>query len=219
MPSIFVLFDVDNTLLNTDLAVERIQAEMRTAVGESHARRFWEIYEEVRTDGDSVNIPDTLERFSLECADLRAVSRMSELIYGFDFEGCIFPGALEAIDHAMKLGGAAILSDGDQLYQRHKITVAGLEQAVGGNVMVQKHKEQVLQLVTSRFPADHYVAVDDKPLVLARMKRELGSKLTTVQVCQGKYAGTGELGATPDLTIKLIGQFTALTPADLAPAG
>ncbi len=216
MPSIFVLFDVDNTLLNTDLAVERIQAEMRATVGEAHSRRFWEIYEEVRTAGDSVNIPDSLERFSLECSDLRAVSRMSELIYGFDFEGCLFAGAFEAIEHALAIGGAAILSDGDQLYQRHKISVAGLEQAVRGNVMVQKHKEQVLTRVASRFPADHYVALDDKPLVLARMKAFMGAKLTTIQVCQGKYAGTGESATPPDLAIDDIAQFTAFTTAELA---
>lgn len=218
MPSTFVLFDVDNTLLNTDLAVERIQAEMRATVGDLHAGRFWEIYEDVRLDGDAVNIPDTLERFSLECADLRAVNRMSELIYGFDFEGCVFPGALEAIDFALSLGGAAILSDGDQLYQRHKISVAGLEQAVGGNVMVQKHKEQVLQNVVSRFPADHYVALDDKPLVLAAMKAELGKRLTTIQVCQGKYASTGMHAPPPDLSVATIGEFTAFSAEQLAAA-
>jgi beta-phosphoglucomutase-like phosphatase (HAD superfamily) len=219
VPSIFVLFDVDNTLLNTDLAVERIQAEMRSTVGAEHARRFWEIYEEVRTAGDSVNIPDSLERFSLECPDLRAVSRMSALIYGFDFEGCLFPGAIEAIEHALAIGGAAILSDGDQLYQRHKISVAGLEQAVGGNVMVQKHKEEVLSLVATRFPADHYVALDDKPFVLARMKAVMGAKLTTIQVCQGKYAGTGTSVARPDLEIDDIAHFKDFSAAQLAEAG
>ena len=215
MQSIFVLFDVDNTLLNTDLAVERMQARMREEVGEAHARRFWEIYEEVRTAGDSVNIPDTFEAFSLECSDFPAVNRMSELIYGFDFEGCLFAGALPAIEHGFNLGGAAILSDGDQLYQRHKIAVAGLEQAVGGNVMVQKHKESVLQHVTQRFPARHYIAVDDKAGILARMKAVLGQRLTTVQVCQGKYAASRDGALPPDLAIDSIGDFVTLTPDKL----
>lgn len=212
-----MLFDVDNTLLNTDLVVERLRQEMTLAVGDAHARRFWQIYEEIRFSGDSVNIPETLERFSVECADLPAVNRMSDIIYGFEFAGCVFEGAFEAIDHAWQLGTAAILSDGDQLWQRHKIIAAGLDSAVQGRVLVQKHKEREIGRVPGRFPADHYVVVDDKLRLLAAMKRTLGDRLTTVHVCQGKYAA--EPGPLPaDLSLASISEFMELDLARLCAA-
>lgn len=212
-----VLFDVDNTLLDTDRAVRQLRDEMRGSVGEVHARRFWEIYEEVRSAMDTVNIPETLERFAGECADLPAVNRVAEIIYGFDFGGCMFAGALEAVAHGVRLGGAAIFSDGDQLFQRHKIIAAGLERAVGGNVMVQKHKEQALGRMKTRFPAEHYVAVDDKAGVLRQMKAAMGRSLTAIQVSQGKYARNAESEGV-DIGIATIGEFTRLEADELLAA-
>ena len=45
--------------------------------------------------------------------------------------------------------------------------------------------------------------VDDKPNVLAEMKRSLGSKLTTVFVRQGHYAAAApaDISPPPDLCI------------------
>jgi FMN phosphatase YigB (HAD superfamily) len=218
LPAILVIFDVDNTLLDTDLVVETLRSQMAADVGKPHADRFWALYELVRESGDAVNVPETLERFAQECADLPAVTRMSEIIYGFDFSGCVFPGAFPAIDHAWTLGGAAILSDGDQLWQRHKITAAGLDAAVHGQVMVQKHKELEVARATRRFPARHYAVLDDKLRLLSAMKQRLGATLTTVHVCQGKYAdarGDGDLPA--DISIASIAEFPALGPAQFAP--
>jgi hypothetical protein len=42
--------------------------------------------------------------------------------------------------------------------------------------------------VETRFKAEHYVLIDDKPGILMRSKSALGSRLTTVHVLQGKYA-------------------------------
>jgi FMN phosphatase YigB (HAD superfamily) len=210
-----VLFDVDNTLLNTDLMVARLRQQMANTVGDAHAERFWELYEEIRDAGDSVNVPETLERFSLECADLPAVNRMSEIIYGFEFAGCVFEGALEAVNHGWQLGGAAILSDGDQLWQRHKIVASGLDAAVRGRVMVQKHKEREIERMRSRFPAPHYVMLDDKLRLLAGAKRQLGKVLTTVHVCQGKYASRPEAVAPADLEIASISDFLRFDAAAL----
>jgi FMN phosphatase YigB (HAD superfamily) len=218
LPPILVIFDVDNTLLDTDLVVEMLRSQMAEEVGKPHADRFWTLYEQVRESGDAVNVPETLERFALECADLPAVNRMSEIIYGFDFSGCVFPGAFPAIDHAWALGGAAILSDGDQLWQRHKIVAAGLDAAVHGQVMVQKHKELEVERATGRSAARHYVVLDDKLRLLAAMKRRLGPVLTTVHVCQGKYADAQSAGDLPaDISIASIADFPALDAGQLAP--
>jgi hypothetical protein len=39
-----------------------------------------------------------------------------------------------------------------------------------------------------RYPADHYVMIDDKPDILADSKALIGDRLTTIFVKQGKYA-------------------------------
>jgi FMN phosphatase YigB (HAD superfamily) len=213
-PPMLVLFDVDNTLLNTDMMVARLREQMAGAVGDAHSLRFWELYEEIRDAGDSVNVPETLERFSQECADLPAVNRMSEIIYGFEFSGCVFEGALDAVEHAWQLGGAAILSDGDQLWQRHKIVASGLDAAVRGRVLVQKHKELAIERMRTRFPARHYVMLDDKLRLLGAVKRQLGAALTTVHVCQGKYAARPDAGSA-DLEIASIRDFLRFDAAAL----
>jgi len=76
--------------------------------------------------------------------------------------------------------------------------------------MIYVHKEKVLDHVQRRFPARHYVMVDDKANLLAAMKAALGTKLTTVFVRQGHYALAAESNSVvpaPDLVIERIGDL------------
>ena len=68
-----------------------------------------------------------------------------------------------------------------------------------------------------RYPAEHYVMVDDKPNLLSAMKAALGARLTTVFVRQGHYAlapGAGAVSPVPDLTIEHIGDLLNFKPTD-----
>jgi hypothetical protein len=60
--------------------------------------------------------------------------------------------------------------------------------AVGGNVLIYVHKERELADVERRYPADHYVMVDDKLRLLAAIKEAWMSRVTTIFVRQGRYA-------------------------------
>ena len=65
----------------------------------------------------------------------------------------------------------------------------------------------MLDAVQRRFPASHYVMVDDKPQLLAAMKRVLGERLTTVFVRQGHYAlesTNNVIDPPPDISIERI---------------
>ena len=57
-----------------------------------------------------------------------------------------------------------------------------------GNVLIYVHKEHELDDVEARFPADHYVVVDDKLRILAAVKDVWGERVTTVFPRQGHYA-------------------------------
>ena len=103
-----------------------------------------------------------------------------------------------------------ILSDGDAVFQPRKVDRSGLFEAVEGRVLIYVHKEAELEDVERRHPAEHYVMVDDKIRILAAMKEQWGSRLTTVFVRQGHYALDPEIVAkypAAELTIDRIGEL------------
>ncbi len=103
-----------------------------------------------------------------------------------------------------------ILSDGDVVFQPRKIQRSGLWDAVEGRVLIYIHKERMLDEVEKRYPARHYVMVDDKLRILAAMKEILRDRLTTVFPRQGHYALDPRiLSAYPpaDLAIGRIGDL------------
>ncbi|GAB4336282.1 MAG: hypothetical protein Kow0010_24090 [Dehalococcoidia bacterium] len=219
MHDLVFLMDVDNTLLDTDRVRELLADAMRREVGHPLAERFWEIYEDVRAELDHVSFPETIERLARETDDLPALGQLSDLLYQFPFGECLFPGAIDALSHASKLGLPVILSDGDQLFQRHKIRVSGIERAVGGRVLVQPHKESRVSDIRRLFPARHYVLIDDKPRIHGEMKQRMGAELTTILVCQGRYAAapSGSTTAT-DLELAAIGDLVRLDAATMRAA-
>jgi hypothetical protein len=102
------------------------------------------------------------------------------------------------------------LSDGDVVFQPHKVERASLSNAVDGRVLIYIHKEEALDDVERRFPAEHYAIVDDKLRILAAVKRFWGDRVTTVFVRQGAYARDPQMvGAFPpaDITIERIGDL------------
>src|SRR6266850_1258851 len=120
----------------------------------------------------------------------------------------LYPGARAALARCARLGTTVILSDGDVVFQPRKVQRAGLWDAVEGRVLIYLHKEQMLEAIERRFPADHYVMVDDKLRILAAMKRAWRERLTTVFPRQGPYAlDARELQAYPaaDVTLACIG--------------
>jgi FMN phosphatase YigB (HAD superfamily) len=106
----------------------------------------------------------------------------------YPFAELLYPGALAAIAYLRRWGRTVILSDGDMIFQPRKIQQSGLWQAVEGRVLIYVHKEQMLESVAHRYPARHYVMVDDKLRILAAMKGFWGDRLTTVFPHQGHYA-------------------------------
>jgi FMN phosphatase YigB (HAD superfamily) len=211
------LFDVDNTLIDNDRAKKELSARIAELLGVAGERRFWELYEEVRHDLGLVNIPLILARYSDELdADpsLNDTERrrrrfaLADLVMGFPYREYLYPGAMDAVRKARKLGQVAVLSEGDATFQPHKIWRTGLDPEVDGNVLVFDRKLDHLDEMTAAFPADHYVLVEDKPEILTVVKRALGPRVTTVLVRQGKY-GQAPLpeDAPPDLVFDSIGEL------------
>jgi hypothetical protein len=79
-------------------------------------------------------------------------------------------------------------------------------------VLIYIHKEQELEDVEQRYPAHHYVLVDDKPRILAAVKEIWGNRVTTVLPRQGQYANDAQVVASlppADITVERIGELLA----------
>jgi FMN phosphatase YigB (HAD superfamily) len=133
--------------------------------------------------------------------------RASLFLIDYPFRDRLYPGAMPVLRHLRRWGPAVILSDGDAVFQPHKVKASGLWDAVEGRVLIYIHKEKTLDDVRRRFPARHYVVVDDKLRILAAVKRLWQDKVTTVFPRQGHYArDPGLLAAYPpaDMNIERI---------------
>jgi FMN phosphatase YigB (HAD superfamily) len=214
------LLDVDNTLLDNDRAKADLGKMVEDTLGPGRAARLWQHYEAVRRELDVVNYPEVMRRFALDDPSpdwQRRVAEVAEAVDAWPYARYLFPGALAVIAALRRVGRVAILSDGDQHSQPLKVRHAGLEAAVGGpaNVLIFPHKEARLAEIRARQPGTTYVLIDDKELVLARVKTGWTVDTVTVWVRQGHYAGSPEWYAppAPDLAVDRI----ADVPEALAP--
>src|SRR6266851_2102913 len=204
------LLDVDNTLVDNDQVKKDIARAIARLVSADRASRFWSLYEEVREEADVVDFPETLRRFRRTFPDEQRAEEVDRTVLDVPFERYLYPRAMDVIGRLWTLADVAILSDGDRVYQPAKIARAGLLLATRGNVLVYEHKEDHLAEVERRFPARHYVHVDDKAPLLALTKKGLGSRATTIHVRQGHYASETQPGPPPDVTIDRIADLLGL---------
>jgi hypothetical protein len=130
-------------------------------------------------------------------------------VLGYPFETALYPGALEAVAHVQTMGPAAIVTDGDPIYQPAKIARAGLTEAVDGRVFVYSHKEHHLLEVQDALPAHRYVLIDDKRSILADVE-DMHGHVVTVHVRQGHYADLTDSFPPPDRSLERIGELAEL---------
>jgi hypothetical protein len=97
---------------------------------------------------------------------------------------------------------------------------SGLWEAFEGRVLIYVHKEQELADVEAKYPADHYVMIDDKLRLLSAIKKVWGKKVTTVFPRQGHYASDPKVLAQyppADITIERIGDLLGCDLAKFLP--
>ena len=204
------LFDVDNTLLNNDRVLEDLLLHIEHEFGAAQRDRYLAIFEQLRAELGYAVYLGALQRYRLEAMCDPRVLMMSSFLLDYSFANRLYPGSLDILDHVRPWGPTVILSDGDVVFQPRKVQRSGLWEAVEGRVLIYIHKEQMLDDVERRYPARHYVMVDDKLRILAAMKKIQGDRLTTVFPRQGHYARDAEaIAAYPpaDITVEHIGDL------------
>jgi len=204
------LFDVDNTLLDNDRVAADLQSHLASEVGPEGAQEYWRIFEELRSELGYADYLGALQRYRSKHPRAPHLVSVSDFLINYPFVQRLFPDALKVIEHVQRWGPAVILSDGDVVFQPLKISRSGLADAVAGRVLIYVHKEEELDDVEQRYPAEHYVLVDDKLRILAAVKKIWGSRVTTVFVRQGHYASDPKVRATyspADVSIERIGDL------------
>jgi FMN phosphatase YigB (HAD superfamily) len=207
------LVDVDNTLLDNDAVIADLRRHLADRFGPDCERRYWEIFEDLRSELGYADYLGALQRYRVERPRDLYVLQISLYLLHYPFANRLYPGALETIRRLRANGRVVILSDGDVVFQPRKIERSGLWAAVDGNVLIYIHKEEMLDDVERRYPAPRYVMVDDKIRILAAMKDVWRERLTTVFVRQGHYAADPTLTAAhppADLAADRIGDVAAL---------
>ena len=203
------LFDVDNTLLDNDRIQEDLRERLHAAHGERTSARYWEIFQEQWGALGYADYLGALERLRLEEPHDPAIFRTANWLLDYPFADRLFPHALDAVKHVRQWGSAAILSDGDAIFQPRKILRSGLWEAFDGNVMIYVHKEKELQNIQRRLPAAHYTLIDDKARILAAVKAAWGDRVTTIFPRQGHFAlqDPPRDSGSVDRTIETIGDL------------
>jgi FMN phosphatase YigB (HAD superfamily) len=203
---VVVLLDCDNTLLDNDHVERDLRDYLAEVLGASRRDRYWAILEALRAELGYVDYLGALQRARLDEVGEPRWLRVSSFLLDYPFAARLYPGALEALRHLRTWGPTVVLSDGDAVFQPRKIERSGLWAAVEGRVLIYVHKEGMLDAVADRYPARHYVMVDDKVRILAAMKEAWSDRVTTIFPRQGHYA----------MDLRAISAFVA---PDLAVAG
>ncbi len=212
---IVFLLDVDNTLLDNDQFAAALSARLELAFGSAGRDLYWEHFARRRAAQGYADYLDALEDFRAGQPATSELLRMSAYLLDYPFAQLLYPRSLAAVAHLRSLGTAVVLSDGDVVFQPRKVQHSGLWEAVSGEVLICLHKQDALDFMQRKYPAGHYVAIDDKPFLLAAMKTVMGERLTTVWVRQGHYAleAAGKpVLPPPDLVIEEIGTLIGLDP-------
>ena len=186
-PTVF-LVDVDNTLLDNDRIQSDLKRHLEREFGADCRDRYWTILEQLFTDLGYRDYLGALQRYRVEHPkDIHLLS-MSSYLVDYPFANRLYPGSLDVLERFREWGRTVILSDGDVVFQPRKVERSGIFEAVEGHVLIYIHKEAELADIEQRYPAAHYVLVDDKPRILAAVKKAWGDRVTTILPRQGQFA-------------------------------
>ncbi len=208
-PLVF-LVDVDNTLLDNDRFQNDLKSYIERTAGAACRDRYWAIQEGLFHSLGYRDYFGAFQQYKLECPDDLNAVWLATFVMDFPFHALLYQGALDVVARLQRLGRTAALTDGDATFQPRKLQRSGLAEALHGEVMICVHKEQDIARIEARFPAQHYVLVDDKLRILTAFKKVWGDRVTTVFPRQGQFAFDPQVIASnppADVTIEHIGDL------------
>ena len=182
------LVDVDNTLLDND----RVQADLKRHIerefGPQCRDRFWALHEELFKQLGYADYLGAFQRFRIEHPYEPHLVTAANFLVDYPFANRLYPGSLDVLERFREWGPTVIVTDGDMVFQPRKVQRSGIFETVEGHVLIYIHKEEALKDIARRYPAEHYVMVDDKLRILTAVKQAWGERVTTIFPRQGEFA-------------------------------
>ena len=216
-PIVF-LVDVDNTLLDNDRIQNDLKRHLERELGAACRDRYWAILEELFTELGYRDYLGALQRYRVEHPEDIHLLSLSSFLVDYPFANRLYPESLDVLERFRSWGQTVILSHGDVVFQPRKVERSGISEAVEGNVLIYIHKEESLDDVERRYPANHYVMVDDKLRILTAVKKAWGSRVTTVFPRQGQFGRDQKIiGEYPpaDISVECIADLLEYELSDL----
>ena len=218
--ALIFLVDVDNTLLDNDGLQEDLRDHLEREFGALRRDRYWQILTDLFAELGYRDYIGALQKLRAENPNDQRLLGVSSFLMDYPFADRPYPRALDVLEHLARRGETVILTDGDVVFQPRKVDRSGIAGAADGKVLIYIHKEQALDDVEQRYPAAHYVLIDDKPRILAAVKDIWGDRVTTVLPRQGQFALDKKVLQalpSPDLAIERIGDLLGYDLSGLVP--
>lgn len=216
--TVVFLVDVDDTLLDNDRFRDDVEAHVAATYGESAREAYWTIQERRFADLGYRDYLGAVQEWWLAEGMDPGLLGVAGFLLDYPFAERLYVGALEVLAHLRAAGPTVVVTDGDAVFQPRKLERAGIRDVVDPDVLVYLHKEEELDDVERRYPAERYVLVDDKLRILAAAKRHWGERVTTVLPRQGQFANDPEIVAAhpaADVTVERIADLLDLDPSEL----
>jgi FMN phosphatase YigB (HAD superfamily) len=212
LADVVILLDCDNTLFDNDRLEQDLRDHLMQEFGVAGRDRYWTLFEQLRGELGYADFLGALQRYRTDDRCDPRLLRMSGFLLDYPFADRLYPGVLGVLERLRAVGPTVILSDGDVVFQPHKLVRSGLWAAVEGRVLIYIHKERMLADVAAHYPARRYVMVGDKLRILTAMKGSWGDRLTTVFARQGHYAFDPKHLATYPAADRTIERISELSP-------
>jgi FMN phosphatase YigB (HAD superfamily) len=186
-PIVF-LVDVDDTLLDNDRIKADLKKHIEREFGPECRDRFWAIHQQIFEEVGYYDYFGAFQRFRIEHPYDPHLVTAANFLVDYPFANRLYPGSLDVLERLRGWGPTVIVTDGDMVFQPRKIQRSGIFETVEGHVLIYIHKEKALADIARRYPAEHYVMVDDKLRILTAFKQAWGDRVTTVFPRQGEFA-------------------------------
>src|SRR5207245_4711283 len=186
-PIVF-LVDVDNTLLDNDRIQNDLKRHLEREFGAACRDRYCAILEQLFSNLGYRDYLGALQRYRVEHPRDPHLLTMSSFLVDYPFANRLYPGSLDVLERFRSWGQTVILSDGDVVFQPRKVERSGIFEAVDGHVLIYIRKEEALDDVEWRYPAEHYVVVDHTLRILGAVKGAWGDRVTTIFARKGTLA-------------------------------
>src|SRR6266849_7554038 len=95
--AVVFLFDVDNTLLDNDRVSADLKQFLTNQVGQERQRRYWALFEELRTELGYADYLGALQRYRTENPRDPHLLTVSHFLINYTFADRLYPNALEVI--------------------------------------------------------------------------------------------------------------------------